>query len=42
MEGARNAYDDAVQGYALGAGASILSVVAAVAVCSPGLILPTP
>lgn len=42
LDAAKSAYDDAVQGYALGAGASVLSVIAAVAVCSPGLLLPTP
>lgn len=42
LEVAKDAYDDAVQGYALGAGASVIAVIGAVAVCSPGLLLPTP
>jgi hypothetical protein len=39
---ARTNYDNAVQSYAVAAGASVLTVIGAVVVCSPGLILPTP
>lgn len=42
LETAKSAYNDAVEGYAFGAGASAVVVIAAVAVCSPGLLLPTP
>lgn len=39
---AKSNYDNAVDDYAGMAGASVLAVIAAVAVCSPTLILPTP
>ncbi|WP_420126876.1 hypothetical protein [Longimicrobium sp.] len=42
VEVARANYNDAVQNYSLGAGASVLAVIAAVVACSPGVILPTP
>jgi hypothetical protein len=42
VEAARSSYRDALRDYALAAGASVFVVGAAVVVCSPGLILPTP
>ena len=39
---AKSNYDNAVQSYAGAAGASVLAVIGAIVVCSPGLILPTP
>lgn len=42
VELAKNGYDDAVRDYALAGGTTVMAVVGAVVVCSPGLILPTP
>ena len=42
VEVARSSYNDAVLGYAVAGGATVGAVIAAVVVCSPGLILPTP
>jgi hypothetical protein len=42
LSGARQAYNDAVYNVAYMAGATTFAVFAAVVVCAPGLILPTP
>jgi|GEM_PF-4214170 len=42
VEVAKMNYDNAIQSYAASAGASILAVLGAVVVCSPGVLLPTP
>jgi hypothetical protein len=42
VEVAKSNYDNAISSYAGIAGASIMAVMGAIVVCSPGLILPTP